>query len=51
MGCCGTGSHEPKQNNDPLAVEKSDDSPSLAKKILTWGVAVVTIIALLAWLF
>ena len=57
MGCCGAGSHESKQNNNfpqnnnSSAVEKSGDSVSLVKNIFTWGLVIVVIIALLAWLF
>jgi len=51
MNCCGSGSHEPKQNNNPLAVEKSNDSTSIAKNIFTWGLVIVLIVALSAWLF
>lgn len=55
MGCCGSGSHEPKQNNNssqnnnPSAVEKTGDSTSITRNILTWGLVIAVIVALIVW--
>jgi len=57
MGCCGAGSHEPKQNNNfpqnnnSSAVESSGDSTSPVKKIFTWGLVIVVIVGMFAWHF
>lgn len=48
MGCCGGGSHKPRQNNN---FEKSGDPASITKKIVMGGLAVIAIIALIAWIF
>ena len=51
MGCCGLGSNEQKQNNNNLSdIEKLSGFESLTKNILTWGLVIVLIIALAAWL-
>lgn len=37
MDCCGSGSHEPKQNNNLSPVEKSEHKTGTLNQVAKWG--------------
>jgi len=49
MNCCGPGSHEPKQNNNPSPTEKSEQRIG-TNQIVSWVLVLVLISGLIYWL-